>query len=222
MRKFVVALMLCAVPLVAQDAKKSDKPADANAAPEKPPARFVKQHRSRIGNADVAYTATSEEIFLKDREGKSTASFFTVAYTKDGTRAEERPVTFIFNGGPGSASIWLHFGLVGPKVIDIPSDASDPGAPPYKLRDNPSTIFRATDLVFVDPIGTGYSRPWARRRTRISGATMRTRTRWRISSAPGSRSTIAGTRPSTSSAKATAASVPRCSCRACRAISASA
>src|SRR5215218_7900791 len=119
MRKFLIVVMLCAVSLAAQDAKKSDKPADAKPEPEKPPARFVKQHRSRMGNADVAYTTTSEEIFLKDREGKSTASFFTVAYTKDGMRAEERPVTFIFNGGPGSASIWLHFGLVGPKVIDI-------------------------------------------------------------------------------------------------------
>jgi carboxypeptidase C (cathepsin A) len=66
-------------------------------------------------------------------------------------------VTFVFNGGPGSASIWLHFGLVGPKLIDIPSDASDPGAPPYRLRDNPWTILRASDLVFVDPVGTGYS-----------------------------------------------------------------
>ena len=67
-------------------------------------------------------------------------------------------MTFVFNGGPGSASIWLHFGLVGPRLIDIPSDASDPGGPPYRLRDNPWTILRATDLVFVDPVGTGYSK----------------------------------------------------------------
>src|SRR5262249_54449581 len=63
-----------------------------------------------------------------------------------------------FNGGAGSASVWLHFGVVGPRVIAIPSDATDPGSPPYKLRDNASTILRATDLVFVDPVGTGYSR----------------------------------------------------------------
>jgi carboxypeptidase C (cathepsin A) len=72
-------------------------------------------------------------------------------------RPEDRPVTFVFNGGPGSASIWLHLGLVGPKLIDIPSDATDPGAPPYTLRDNPSTLLRATDLVFIDPVGTGFS-----------------------------------------------------------------
>jgi len=161
MRRFVATLFVAvlgfAIPLAAQEAKPAAPPADKRA--EKPPApkKFVKQHRIRLGAEDVAYTSTSEEIFLQDAAGKNTASFFTIAYTKDGARAEDRPVTFVFNGGPGSASIWLHFGMVGPKVIDIPSDASDPGAPPYKLRDNPSTIFRATDLVFVDPIGTGYS-----------------------------------------------------------------
>jgi carboxypeptidase C (cathepsin A) len=156
LRKLVLlALLAFALPYVAQDAPKPP----GEKAEEKPPEpkKFVKQHKMKIGAEDVAYTTTSEEIFLKDAAGKNTASFFTIAYTKDGARADERPVTFVFNGGPGSASLWLHFGLVGPKLIDIPSDASDPGAPPYKLRDNPSTIFRATDLVFVDPIGTGYS-----------------------------------------------------------------
>ncbi|MCU1246848.1 MAG: hypothetical protein JWN02_2758 [Acidobacteria bacterium] len=157
----VVSLLLPAHPLAAQEAKGAEKAADKKddkAAEKTPdPVKYVRQHRGRIGTEEVAYTTTAEEIYLKDAAGKNTASFFTIGYTKDGARPEERPVTFVFNGGPGSASIWLHFGLVGPKVIDIPSDASDPGAPPYKLRDNPSTIFRATDLVFVDPIGTGYS-----------------------------------------------------------------
>src|ERR1043165_743781 len=139
-----------------KDAGKDPKPA---AAAEKPPepAKFVKQHKIKINGNRFAYTATSEEIFLKDNDGKNTASFFTIAYTKDGVaHPEDRPVAFVFNGGPGSASVWLHFGLVGPKVVDIPSDAADPGAPPYKLRDNPVTIFRATDLVLVDRIGTAY------------------------------------------------------------------
>jgi len=123
------------------------------------PVKFVRQHKVHIGSADMAYTSTAEEIYLKDAEGKNTAKFFAISYTKEGvTNFETRPITFVFNGGPGSASVFLHFGVVGPKVIDIPSDAQDPGAPPYKLRDNPSTIFRATDLVFVDPVGTGYSR----------------------------------------------------------------
>jgi len=155
-------LLVLAMPLLAQDQPKSDKPADAKgaAAAEKPPepAKFVRQHKMKIGAADFAYTTTSEEIFLKDGDGKNTATFFTIAYTKDGvSHPEERPITFVFNGGPGSASVWLHFGLVGPRVVDIPSDAADPGGPPYKLRDNTASILRATDLVFVDPVGTGYS-----------------------------------------------------------------
>jgi len=158
------AFALAALPVFADDPKPAEKEKPA-AEKEKdkdkaePPAKFVRQHRMRAGGAEIAYTTTAEEILLKDGEGKNTARFFTIAYTKDGvSNPETRPITFVFNGGPGSASIWLHFGLVGPKLIDIPSDAQDPGAPPYKLRDNPSTIFRATDLVFVDPVGTGYSR----------------------------------------------------------------
>lgn len=153
-----LAAMLCVASTVAlaQETKPAAKPAEKP--PEPPPAKFVRQHHIKIGTGDLPYTTTAEEIYLKDGDGKSTASFFTIAYTKDGVaNPETRPITFVFNGGPGSASVFLHFGLVGPKVIDIPSDAQDPGAPPYKLRDNPSTILRATDLVFIDPVGTGYS-----------------------------------------------------------------
>jgi carboxypeptidase C (cathepsin A) len=126
---------------------------------ETPERRFVSEHRLRAGSVDLAYTATAEDITLKSADGKPTASFFTISYVAKGTgRPEDRPLTFVFNGGPGSASIWLHFGLVGPKLIDIPSDASDPGGPPYRLRDNPWTILRATDLVMIDPVGTGYSK----------------------------------------------------------------
>jgi carboxypeptidase C (cathepsin A) len=115
---------------------KAEGKSEAPAAPE--PKKFVSEHRLNSGGTDLAYTATAEDIYLRDAEGKPTATFFTISYVKKGVaRSEERPLTFVFNGGPGSASIWLHFGLVGPKLIDIPSDASDPGGPPYKLRDNP-------------------------------------------------------------------------------------
>jgi carboxypeptidase C (cathepsin A) len=161
----VVLSILFAAMVHADEPKPADKPAakpaDKSDKSEKPvPQKFVRQHRGRIGDADLSYTTTAEEIFLKDNDGKETASFFTIAYTKDGvTRAEDRPLTFVYNGGPGSASLFLHLGLVGPKLIDIPSDATDPGGPPYKLRDNPSSILRATDLVFIDPVGTGFSHP---------------------------------------------------------------
>jgi len=156
---FLSLLIGVAAPQFAQETKPPEKPAAPR--PEEKPdpsAKFVRQHKMRIGNEDFAYTSTAEDIVLKDADGKSTATFFTISYTRDSaSNSDMRPVTFVFNGGPGSASVFLHFGLVGPKIIDIPSDATDPGAPPYKLRDNPSTILRATDLVFVDPVGTGYS-----------------------------------------------------------------
>ncbi|MGB5552113.1 MAG: peptidase S10, partial [Thermoanaerobaculia bacterium] len=144
---------------VAQDEKSAEETKkEAKAPPE--PLKFESSHRLQSGGTDISYTVTAEDIYLRDAEGEPTASFFTISYAKAGVEnPEDRPVTFIFNGGPGSSSIWLHFGLVGPKLIDIPSDASDPGGPPYRLKDNPWTILRATDLVFVDPVGTGFSKP---------------------------------------------------------------
>jgi len=154
--RLAAALLLSAITAFAQESKPAEKKEPEK--PEAAPQSFVRKHTIKIANADFAYTTTAEEIYLKDSDGKSTADFFTIYYAKDGvTSAETRPLTFVFNGGPGSASMFLHLGLVGPRVMDIPSDATDPGAPPYKLRDNPSTILRATDLVFVDPVGTGYS-----------------------------------------------------------------
>jgi carboxypeptidase C (cathepsin A) len=155
------AVMLAGTALPAggqsKEAPEAEKAAVPEAAPE--PLEFVTEHRLRAGGVDLAYTATAEEILLQDEDGKPTASFFTISYTQKGVaQPQDRPVTFVFNGGPGSASVWLHFGLVGPRLIDIPSDASDPGGPPYRLRDNPWTVLRASDLVFVDPVGTGYSR----------------------------------------------------------------
>src|SRR5258708_170348 len=143
----LVVLSLSIGRLRGDDPKPEDNPAADKAgerAPKKPPepAKLVRQHKAKLGGAEVAYTTTAEEIFLKDNDGKNTASFFTIAYTKDGVaRQEDRPITFVYNGGPGSASLWLHFGLVGPRIIDIPSDAADPGSPPYKLPDNDDTIF---------------------------------------------------------------------------------
>jgi carboxypeptidase C (cathepsin A) len=143
----------------AEDPKGKGEESKPAAPPPAEPRRFVSEHRLQAGGTDLAYTATAEDIQLKDADGKPTASFFTISYVKSGvSHPEDRPVTFVFNGGPGSASVWLHFGLVGPKLIDIPSDASDPGGAPYKLKDNPWTILRATDLVFVDPVGTGFSK----------------------------------------------------------------
>ncbi len=166
MRQIVAVLMLFLVVGWGRIASAEDKPADAGKG-ENPPAeakappapqKFVTEHRLQAGGTDLGYTATAEDVYLHDAGGKPTATFFTISYTRKGVaRPEDRPITFVYNGGPGSGSVWLHLGLVGPQRIDIPSDAQDPGAPPYRLKDNPWTILRATDVVFVDPVGTGYS-----------------------------------------------------------------
>ncbi|MCH8058449.1 MAG: serine carboxypeptidase [Proteobacteria bacterium] len=120
---------------------------------------FVTQHSGRFNGQLVRYTATAGETYLRDKDGEPKASIFTFSYSKSDVSADEvRPVTFVWNGGPGSASLWLHMGTYGPKRISVPSDASYPGSPPFKLVDAPETILDVTDLVFIDPVGTGFSR----------------------------------------------------------------
>ncbi len=129
--------------------------------PEITPAEsYSSSHTGRFGDQTVKYTATAGETYLKDEDGKPKASIFSIAYIKDDVSdPAARPVTFLWNGGPGSCSVWLHMGAFGPKRVVVPSDAKDDGAPPFKMEDNPLTILDVTDLVFVDPVGTGYSRP---------------------------------------------------------------
>ena len=135
--------------------------AEPEAAVEIPePKVFTSQHTGRFNGVQVRYTATAGETYLKDEKGEPKASIFSIAYVKDGIDdPRTRPVTFLWNGGPGSAALWLHMGAFGPKRVDVPSDAKDDGGPPYPIADNPLTILDVTDIVFVDPVGTGFSRP---------------------------------------------------------------
>ncbi len=137
----------------AQEEKKEEKPI--------PEAQsFVTQHQIVNGGISISYKATAKEHYLKDKDGNPTASIWAVAYTKTAvTDPTTRPVTFVFNGGPGSASVWLHMGLLGPQLVQVPSDANaDDGAAPYPMITNKDGILDLTDLVFIDPVGTGYSR----------------------------------------------------------------
>ena len=104
----------------------------------------------------VAYRATVRETVLENDEGTPEAVIVTTSYVKN-PRDTSRPVFFIYNGGPGSGSVWLQMGAWGPKRVDIPSDARDDGAPPYPLLDNPDSLLDVADLVFIDPPGTGFS-----------------------------------------------------------------
>jgi len=121
---------------------------------------FVTSHQGVFGGKTIEYTATAKETFLTNKHGDSIATFWSVAYTKSPMDdVTKRPVTFVFNGGPGSASVWLHMGFFGPKVVKVDSDAkSDDGAAPYTLINNKNSILDQTDLVFIDPVGTGFSR----------------------------------------------------------------
>jgi carboxypeptidase C (cathepsin A) len=118
-------------------------------------------HSILINNQPFEYTATTGRMPLKDDAGNVEAWIFFVAYTRkveEATDSAARPLMFSFNGGPGSASVWLHLGAVGPKRVRMKDDGDLP-PPPYVLEDNALTWLEHTDLVFIDPVGTGYSRP---------------------------------------------------------------
>ncbi len=137
-------------------AEKSEKPDPKE---EKREAKtFTRDFSGTFNDERLAYVVTAGETFLKNDKGENIASIFSVAYTKkdqgDGGR---RPVTFVFNGGPGSASLWLHMGVFGPKRIVVPSDGRPAGAAPYAIEDNPHSLLDVSDLVFIDPVGTGFS-----------------------------------------------------------------
>lgn len=110
------------------------------------------------GSKTLDYTVSLRDYEIRDDAGDVTAHFAAFEYILEGAEDQQRPVTFAFNGGPGSSSIWLHMGLLGPKRVQVPSDAENAGAPPFPVLDNPHTLLTHSDLVFVDPVGTGYSR----------------------------------------------------------------
>lgn len=164
-----------------QAAQSSEKPPDSapktEAPPEsKPPAHEAADKESKEGHYDMTevppvvthhqitvdgkllkYTATVGKLPIKRDDGKTEALMFYVAYTLDGQDPAKRPLTFAFNGGPGSASIWLHMGALGPRRVVLQPDGFMPPAP-YRIEDNPYTLLDKSDLVLIDAINTGFSR----------------------------------------------------------------
>lgn len=149
------------------ETRRSDKGDD-----EKPPEPVVTRHEVTIDGRVIRYTATAGYLPLPDYEGKPKANVFFVAYTRaeEGDHGEAgadrppRPVTFAFNGGPGSSSVWLHLGALGPRRVDFADADEKRGepalpAPPYRVVPNEFSWLDLTDLVFIDPVATGYSRP---------------------------------------------------------------
>ena len=138
--------------------------AEPKKAEETPPAPTAKvtHHQITLGGQAIKYTATVGWLIIKDKKkDEPIARFGYTAYTLDGVKdASRRPVTFAFNGGPGSASIWLHMGVLGPRRVVV-NDGSYAPPPPAQIVDNEYSILDATDLVMIDPVGTGFSKPIA-------------------------------------------------------------
>jgi carboxypeptidase C (cathepsin A) len=167
---FLLVCALLAFPVYAADhpsheeaaASSPDKSKNSAFEEEKPPLAeekpVVTRHQITINGKTLSYTATAGTLPIKDAAGKTEARIFFVSYTADTAgKPSQRPLLFAFNGGPGSSSVWLHLGAVGPKRVSLPENGSMP-APPYKLIDNPETWLSQADLVFIDPVGCGFSR----------------------------------------------------------------
>ena len=125
------------------------------------PDRVKTTHELQAGNVKLKYEATAGHMLMYNKEGGARAQIFFVNYNvlnKSGLPDKNRPITFVFNGGPGSSSVWLHMGALGPKRIAMQANGY-PEAPPYNLVENEHTWLTHTDLVFIDPVETGFSRP---------------------------------------------------------------
>ena len=142
-----LVFFLSTFPLAAQVTQ--DLPADS---------RSDTHHVLRTADSEIGYRARAGRLGLRDKKGDVRAHVFHVYYSADSSEPGKRPVTFVFNGGPGSASLWLHMGGIGPRVVELDGFGNAQGAA-AGYKENPLSWLAWTDLVFVDPVGTGYSRP---------------------------------------------------------------
>jgi carboxypeptidase C (cathepsin A) len=160
----LIVVALGTAPLLAAETaafdkeKASDKQGEQEKVSATPAKTSVTRHKVRVGGREITYTATAGELPVLNDAGETDAQLFYVAYTAEAPDpAKRRPLLFIFNGGPGAASVWLHLGAIGPKRVQMLPDGNMP-PPPFRLVDNSYSWLDQADLVFVDPVGTGYSR----------------------------------------------------------------
>ena len=161
----LAAIMIASCAARADEEKPARAEASAGEQAKTPEPRIFKTRASVNANGKtIRYEATAGETFIYDDKGAPTASIFSTSYIAEGfADPKTRPVAFIFNGGPGSASLWLHMGVFGPKRVRLPaaSESGDPlddGAAPFDIIANPQSVIDVADLVFIDPVGTGWSR----------------------------------------------------------------
>jgi len=147
MRLVALALaLLAALPAAADEPKKD--PSEL---------KVETRHEVTVDGVAFAYSATAGTVILRGDDDKPRASLFYVSYIREGTDPATRPITFAFNGGPGSSAVWLHLGALGPRRVAL-GDEGEALPPPGRLEDNPATWLDMTDLVFIDPVSTGFSR----------------------------------------------------------------
>ena len=156
----LAAALLAATPAFAQPGgiPMSRPTAAGPVAPLPAPKRFVTRHKVTISGRPIAYTAIVGETYLHNRAAEPIGSIFSFSYIKDGPADPKRPVLFVFNGGPGSSSLWLHMGVVGPKRVVLDREVNPSNTPPFGVADNPYSLLDVADLVFIDPVGTGWSK----------------------------------------------------------------
>jgi carboxypeptidase C (cathepsin A) len=161
MKKVVLAAALLFAPgrelSLAQEGKDKKETEAAPAAKDSPP--VVTDHQIALNGEVLKYKVAAGKMPIRKDGGETDGEIFYMAYTVDGSeKAGPRPLTFSFNGGPGSSSVWLHLGMLGPRRVSMLADGGMPG-PPYRLVDNEYSWLDLTDIVFIDPVGTGFSRP---------------------------------------------------------------
>src|SRR5438094_1544153 len=159
MLRLTLAVALLAAPALTTQQPPATPPAAAPAPPEKPdapplPSDAHVAQSIQLAGRTLNYTAAVGTIPVYNADGKKIGEVVCTSYTMEGAN---RPVTFALNGGPGAASVYLNFGAIGPKRIAF-GDEGDSPSDPATLNDNPGTWLDVTDLVFIDPIGTGFSR----------------------------------------------------------------
>ncbi len=167
MHRILVALLLLFTPCSALGQEEAAKAAPASkAVAEETKEPVTTRHEVTIGGKKIEYDATAGYMVLPSYDGKARANVFFISYTKSGEEIDPatRPILFAFNGGPGSSSVWLHLGAIGPRRVlmtdgdERPDEPALP-SPPYRLAPNEYAWLDLADLVFIDPVGTGYSRP---------------------------------------------------------------
>ncbi|MGA9852433.1 MAG: peptidase S10 [Gammaproteobacteria bacterium] len=154
---FALSTLLAATPVFAADAGKpaaTGTSAGTSAVKEQ---KSVTHGSVTVNGETIKYTATAGTIILKNDKGDPTASMFYIAYTKDAANSDKRPVTFAYNGGPGGSSVLVNLGGFGPLRVQT-TDAAPTPPPPYSLQNNPYSLLDKTDLVFIDAVGTGFSK----------------------------------------------------------------